>query len=165
MDDRFRQKFEELFRIEIDGWAYGIANYPGEVYGELVHGIIKELGSSFTLAIEAGVEFNIPELAERFSKASKYLVPEKEIAFNILAHLPHPADLGDAEMETLAGVIDTAEKAFPGAMKRLQTRWAKREGGSESEAAEIKDRIMLWARQREFKYNTWAKKAAQSGMF
>ncbi len=119
MDDRF----SEIFAVEIDGWCYGIANYPGEIYPELVHRVIKELRESFRVAIEHGVMFDILDIAGKISKASKYLVGEKEAAYSILAQLPNPARLPEDQMYTMASIIDKVEAVYGGTLEKLQRKW------------------------------------------
>lgn len=116
-------RYDEVFNVEIDGWCYGIANYPGEVFAGLVHRIIKELGATFRTAIEQNVVFDILDVSLRFSRAAKYLVDEREICFSILAHLPHPSTLNEDGQFTLAQIIDQAEQAYGGALERLEKKW------------------------------------------
>lgn len=116
--------YEEVFAVEIDGWCYGIANYPGEVYPELVHRVVKELREHLKLAIDANVIFDIVDIAGRFSKAAKGVVAEKELAFSILGQLPTPQELSEDGMYTLGAVIDRVEQTYGGALKRLEKKWA-----------------------------------------
>ena len=51
--------YDEIFGVEIDGWCYGVTNYPGEIFPGLVHRVIKELSPSFSAAIEHNVVFDI----------------------------------------------------------------------------------------------------------
>ncbi len=117
-------RFDEIFDVEIDGWCYGITNYPGEVFPGLVHRIIKELAETFKAAIEHNVIFDILDISLRFSRAAKYLVDEREICFSILAQLPNPSTLGEDAQFVLAQVIDQAEQAYGGAVERLERKWA-----------------------------------------
>jgi len=115
--------FEEIFRVEIDGWCYGIANYPGEIFPGLVHRVVKELANSFKSAIEHGLIFDILDISLKLSRAAKYLVDEREICFSILAQLPNPASLNEEAQYALAQVIDQAEQAHGGALERLEKKW------------------------------------------
>ena len=115
--------FEEIFKVEIDGWCYGIANYPGEVFPGLVHRVVKELAPSFKAAIDHGVVFDILDISLKLSRAAKYLVDEREICFSILAQLPNPASLNEEGQFTLAQIIDQAEQAHGGALERLEKKW------------------------------------------
>lgn len=116
--------YNEIFAIEMDGWCYGIQNYPGEVFPGLIHAVVKELAPGFKLAIEHGYAFNALELSAKLSKAAKYLVHEKEIAFSVMAQLPCPHQLNEDGQYTLAQVIDPVEQAYGGVMERLERKWS-----------------------------------------
>lgn len=88
-----KNRYDEVFQIEMEGWAYGLSNYPGEIFPELVFRVVRELESSFTAAIQNGHAFNIVELSQLFSKSAKYLVHEKDITFCILSVMPLPGKL------------------------------------------------------------------------
>ena len=118
------KSLQEIFWIVIDGWAYGIKQYPGEIYPELVYGVVKEIGNDIKLAIKYNVVVDVLLIAEKFNASAKYLVPEKELAFNILAQFPSPAELKtEDQLYTLAQSIDGVEKMFPGAIARLEKKW------------------------------------------
>ena len=117
------EKFEEIFGVEIDGWCYGIANYPGEIFPGLIHRVVKELSSSFRAAVEHNVVFDILDISLKLSRAAKYLVDEREICFGILAQLPNPSTLNEDAQFTLAQIIDQAEQAHGGALERLEKKW------------------------------------------
>lgn len=119
-----KDRFDEIFAIEIDGWAYGIQNYPGEIFPGLVHAVIKELRPSFKAAIEHNVIFDVLAVSKKISRAAKYLVHEKEIAFSVLAQLPTPSDLDEDGQFIMAQIIDQVEQAYGGALARLQRKWA-----------------------------------------
>ncbi|MBN8549719.1 MAG: hypothetical protein J0M12_10425 [Deltaproteobacteria bacterium] len=118
-----KDSYDEIFKIEMDGWCYGISNYPGEIFPGLVHRVIKELGPSFREAIEHNVVFNVIETAQKFSKAAKYLINDKEIAFSILSTLPNPSVLDEDGQFIMAQLIDQVERAYGGALERLQKKW------------------------------------------
>ena len=120
---KVKEGYDEIFGVEIDGWCYGIQHYPGEIHSALVHRVIKDLTDSFKLAVEHNVIFNVLELAGRFSRAAKYLVPEREIAFAILAHLPNPASLDEEGQFVLAQIIDQVEQTYGNALEPLQRKW------------------------------------------
>lgn len=121
---KVKDKYDEIFQIEMEGWAYGIANYPGEIFPELVFRVIQELEGSFLMAIKHYHAFNIIELSQLFSKAAKYLVHEQDIAFCILSLFPSPAKLGDMDAACVMGqIIDQVEQAHGGALERLEKKW------------------------------------------
>ena len=53
------------------------------------------------------------------------MVHEKEIAFSMLAQLPHPKDLSEDERFTLGQIIDAVEREHGGAISRLEKKWAR----------------------------------------
>ena len=116
-------KYDEVFQIEMEGWAYGISNYPGEIFPELVFRVMRELEQSFILAIEHNYAFNIIEIATMFSRSAKYLVHEKDITFCILSLLPPPSRFDEDGQFTMAQIIDQVEQAYGGAIERLEKKW------------------------------------------
>lgn len=132
-----KDRYDEVFEVEIDGWCYGLSNYPGEISSGLVHRVIKEVGPAFAEALKFHLAFNVLEVSRRFSKAAKYLVPEREIAFSILATLPHPLTLDEDGQYVLATVVDQVEQAYGNALAPLQRRWnAERKTGAVKQGAE-----------------------------
>ncbi len=118
-----KDRYDEVFEIEIDGWLFGLANYPGEISPQVIHRIVRELATSFHLAIEHNVVFNILQIANRFSEAARFLVHEQEIAMAIVAQLPNPATLEEDPQLALGLVIDQVEQAYPGALASFYNRW------------------------------------------
>lgn len=116
-------RFDEVFKIEMEGWCYGIEHYPGEIFPGLVHMVIQELAPSFSMAFECNYAFDLLELANKFTKAAKYLVHEKEIAFSMLAQFPNPHEMGEDAQFAMAQVVDQIEQAYGGALSRLNTKW------------------------------------------
>lgn len=118
-----KDRYDEVFEIEINGWLFGLANYPGEISPQVIHRIIRELATSFHLAIEHNVVFNLLQIANRFSEAARFLVHEQEIAMAIVAQLPNPATLEEDQQLVLGLVIDQVEQAYPGALASFYNRW------------------------------------------
>jgi hypothetical protein len=116
-------RYDEVFQIEIDGWCFGITNFPGEISPSMIHHILRELSIGFHAAIEHNVVFNVVEVAGKFSKAARYLIHEKEIAFAIMAQLPNPNMLDEERQCVLGMVIDTVEQVYPGALETFYQRW------------------------------------------
>ena len=116
-------RFDEVFQIEIDGWCFGITNYPGEVSPQVVHRIIRELSSSFQAAIEHTVVFDITAISTKMAVAARCLVHEQEIAFGIIAQLPNPANLHTDQQYILGMVIDKVEQKYPGVLEMFYKRW------------------------------------------
>lgn len=116
-------RYNEVFQIEMEGWAYGLANYPGEIFPELVFRVVRELESSFVMAIQQGHAFNIVELSQLFSKSAKYLVHEKDITFCILSALPPPQKMDLDSQFIMAQIIDQVEQTYGGALERMEKKW------------------------------------------
>ncbi|RIL09725.1 MAG: hypothetical protein DCC75_05915 [Proteobacteria bacterium] len=133
-----KDKYDEVFQIEMEGWAYGLANYPGEIFPELVFRVLRELEPSFIAAIEHHYAFNILEVSSNFSRSAKYLVHEMDIAFYILTLFPHPSRFKEEGQFTMASVIDQVEKAYGGALERMEKKW-KWDAAYESELSKDPD--------------------------
>lgn len=124
-----KNRYDEVFAIEMDGWCFGLANYPGEISAQVIHRIIRELSTSFQAAIEHHVVFNILELANKFSAAARHLVHDRELSFAILAQLPNPNMLqDDIQREVLEHIIDNVEQVYEGAREAFYKRWQLRVG-------------------------------------
>src|SRR5262249_45856972 len=115
--------FDEIFLTEFEGWCYGLQNFPGEVFGALVHRLVSELAPLFVNAIRNNFVFDLGESARKLSKAAKYLIPEKEVAFSILAHIPHPREFDEDGQYVIAMIVDQAEAKYGGALERLERKW------------------------------------------
>ncbi len=118
-------RYGEVFTIEIEGWCYGVRNYPGELFPGLIHAVIRELAPTFRKAIEHHVAFDIVAIAKKFEKVARGVVKNKEIAFSILSRLPNPLELDEDAQYVLAQVVDRVEQEYGGALERLQRKWAK----------------------------------------
>ena len=118
-----KDRYDEVFEIEIDGWVFGLTNYPGEISPPIIHRIIRELANSFHLAIEHNVVFNPLQIAAKFSEAAQFLIHEQEIAMAIVAQLPNPTTLDEDRQCVLGLIIDQVEQAFPGALESFYSRW------------------------------------------
>lgn len=116
-------KYNEVFQIEMEGWAHGLQNYPGEIFPELVFRVVRELEPRFIKAIEHNYAFNIVEVATMFSKAAKYLVHEKDITFCILSILPPVTHFAEEAQYVLGQIIDQVETTYGGALERLEKKW------------------------------------------
>jgi hypothetical protein len=118
-----KDRYDEVFEIEIEGWLFGLANYPGEISSQVIHRIVRELSTSFHLAIEHYVVFNILQIANKFSESARFLIHEQEIAMAIVAQLPNPATLEEDQQLILGLVIDQVEQAYPGSLSSFYNRW------------------------------------------
>ncbi len=124
MSLKIKDRFNEIFDIEMDGWCYGIEKYPGEIFPGLIHAVVRELAPSIKAAMEHSYVFDIIALSRKISKAGKYLVHEKEITFSLLAQFPHPTSLSEKAQFTMAQIIDQVEQEYGGALERLQRKWS-----------------------------------------
>lgn len=115
--------FEELFDVELDGWCHGLRHFPGEISADLVHLLLKEMRPCFEDAVKHQYNFDILEVSRRISKASKYLVDEREIAFGILLHLPNPLRRSEGEQYTVGGIVKRVEDAYGGALAPITKHW------------------------------------------
>lgn len=118
-----KNKFDEIFEIEMEGWCYGVEHYPGEIFPGLIHAVVKELAPCFVAAFVHNYVFDILRLAEKLSKAAKYLVHEKEITFSILCQFPSPNTMDEDAQFIMAQVIDQVEQRYGGALSRLMRKW------------------------------------------
>jgi hypothetical protein len=116
-------RYDEVFKIEMDAWCFGITNYPGEVSPQVVHRIIRLLSSSFQTAIEHNVVFDILDFSTKLSVAARGLVHDQEIAYSIIAQLPNPANLHEDQQCVLGMVIDKVEQKYPGVLETFYKRW------------------------------------------
>jgi hypothetical protein len=116
-------RYDEVFKIEIDGWCFGISNYPGEISAPVVHRIIRELGSAFQAAIEHNVVFDILEMSSKFSEASRCLIHPEEIAMAMVSQLPNPAILSEDQQCVLGQILDKVDQAYNGALNNFYKRW------------------------------------------
>jgi hypothetical protein len=130
---RVKNRYDEVFEVELDGWCYGLTNFPGEIHEALVHRVIRELASGLREAVENHYIFNILDISTRISRAGKYLVPEKEVAFAILFNLPNPSDFDEDGQVVLAQIVNQVELAYGGALEKISAKWNP--GKSNREAA------------------------------
>ena len=118
-----KDRYDEVFQIELDGWCFGITNYPGELSPSIIHRIVRELAASLQAAIEHNVAFNILEISEKISIATRGRVHTKEIALAMIAHLPNPAILQEEQQCVLGVIIDTVDREYTGALESFYRRW------------------------------------------
>lgn len=118
-----KDNYGEIFDIEVEGLCYALSNYPGEIFGELIESIIYELGPSIRMAVACNVAFDVMDVSARISKASKYLVDEREIAFWILNCLPHPKALDEDAQCVMGQIVDQVEQAYGEALTVCEEKW------------------------------------------
>lgn len=118
-----KDRYDEVFQIELDGWCFGITNYPGELSPSIIHRIVRELAASLQAAIEHNVAFNILEISEKISIATRGRVHTKEIALAMIGQLPNPAILQEEQQCVLGVIIDTVDRQYTGALESFYRRW------------------------------------------
>ncbi|MEI6518394.1 MAG: hypothetical protein WCN89_06845 [bacterium] len=118
-----KDRYDEVFQIELDGWCFGITNYPGELSPSIIHRIVRELAASLQAAIEHNVAFNILEISEKISIATRGRVHTKEIALAMIGQLPNPAILQEEQQCVLGVIIDTVDREYTGALESFYRRW------------------------------------------
>lgn len=136
-----KNRYDEIFEIEVDGWCYGLEHFPGEIQPAIVFRVVGELSVSFRAAVENHVIFDLLDVANRLARAGKYLVREKEVAFAILAHLPSPSTLDEDSQFVLAQVVDQVEQAYGGALERLQKKWLWERRKQEEQASQSSEKL------------------------
>ncbi len=134
-------KFEEAFEFEISAWCYGLKHYPGEIHRALVHKVIQEMSPVLFEAIYNNYIFDLVKVAQRFCQASKYLIAEVEVVYSMLARIPPPRLFKtEDQMYTVAAILDGVEKKYPGAIARVEERWAFQEAEGERIRKEKEER-------------------------
>lgn len=125
-------KYDEVFKVEIDCWCYGLNKFPGEMTGALVHRVIREMQPIFRGAVDNNFVFDLLYTARLIAVAVNDILSEKEIVFSILAQLPGPHELTEDGQFVLAQIVDQAEQEYGGVLDRLERRWR---GERESKSA------------------------------
>ncbi|HMO02299.1 MAG TPA: hypothetical protein PKD37_06415 [Oligoflexia bacterium] len=118
-----RDRYDEVFEIEVAGWCYGLEHYPSGVTKELAYAVIKELAPSFRKAIESFFAFDLISVADRFAKSSQGAINVNEAALCILSLLPNPTTLEANCVGVLGEIIESAESVIPGVGEKLQSKW------------------------------------------
>jgi hypothetical protein len=119
-----KDRYDEIFALEVEALCYALTNYPGEIFDTVFYIVLGDLKDSFRTAIECNVVFDILDISTRLSKAAKYLIDERDIAFEILNLLPNPAPLSEEEQFILAQLVDQVEQAYGGAIEFCEKKWS-----------------------------------------
>ncbi len=115
---------KEIFDVEIEGWCYGLRNYPGEVYTELVSCVLDEVSPCFKAALEVGYAFNVLDIAEKFVEAGHYIVDHYTITKLICQKLPNPSKIEDEdELYVVANILDKIESQYVGIHVVMENFW------------------------------------------
>jgi len=133
-------QYGEAFEFEVTAWCYALKHYPGEIYRALIHRFIKEVSPIFFESICNSYAFDTIKIAQQICKASKYLIAEVEVVYSMIARIPGPSFYEtEDQLYTLAAVLDKVEQKYPGAIARMEQRWAfqlKEENKRHKEEAE-----------------------------
>jgi hypothetical protein len=119
-----RMTYKRLFPIELQAWQESVSQFEGEVNDELVYDVLDLVFPAFKKAISCGMVFDVMETASGFSRAAKYLVDERMIAFKILASLPDPLTLSEDERLVLSAITEKVEDRYRGTIAYLERKWA-----------------------------------------
>jgi hypothetical protein len=110
----------------VERWCFGLAQYPGEINTRLVHFAVREMRGDLQEAIEACCVIDVLDTALQLSRAAKYLVDEREIAYQILQTLPDPTALNEEQQFTLCQIVDQVENAYGDAISFMRWRESER---------------------------------------
>ncbi|RIL09535.1 MAG: hypothetical protein DCC75_06295 [Proteobacteria bacterium] len=124
-----KDKYDEIFELEIESWCYGFEKFPGELTPALVHRVVKELGGVIRGAINHNYIFDIYAVSAQIAKASKHIVEERELAYSLMVQLPSPYELDEEAQFILAQIVDKGERLCQGALERLERRWKGKHKG------------------------------------
>ena len=116
--------YDEIFELEVEALCYALTNYPGEIFDALFYLCLNDLRDSFKTAIESNVFFDILDVSTRLSRAAKYLIHERDIAFEILNLFPSPANLTEDAQFVIAQLVDQVEQAYGGAIDFVENKWS-----------------------------------------
>jgi hypothetical protein len=122
-DDSEKTLYERVFPLELQSWYQAVTDFGGEVNEDFVYDVLELLYPSFKKALSLGMVFDVLEISLKLTKAAKYLVDERLIAFKILNSLPHPSKLSEDEQYALAQIIEIAEKQYKGTLAYMERKW------------------------------------------
>jgi hypothetical protein len=127
--------FEKAFRLEVDSWCYGLANLQETILPGVVHRVIKELSPILKKSLEEGYALSISEAAQALEVACGKVVPEKEIAFALIAQLPDPKVLNATGKEVFALIIAQAERKYGKVVQRVKEKFQLEKSNIRGKAA------------------------------
>lgn len=107
-----KDRYDEVFGIEMEGWCYGVANFPGEMFPGLIRRVIKELTLSFREAIEHFHAFDIVAVANAFAEAASNVISAKEIALSIMSCLPCDGAVDDNSRLIVRAMLEHVERVY-----------------------------------------------------
>ena len=115
--------YGEIFEVELKCWCHGLSKVRDNIDRSVLYQVITEFAPVLREAIQHLYVCDILATARRLITSGRCNASEKEIAFYILSHLPTPAELSKEQAGVLASIVDQVEKAYGGALKRLEKKW------------------------------------------
>ena len=119
-----REDVENVFRLDIDSWCYGLSRFSGNLTPKLIHALIREMSGSFLYAVENLYAFSVVRVAQRLHEVSENIVNEKELAFHIIACLPNPSILSPERFAVFEEIIEQVNRVYPDVVQKFQSRLA-----------------------------------------
>jgi hypothetical protein len=136
-----KDKYDEIFEIEIECWCYGLIKFPGDLTPPLVHRVIRELEPILRAAIDHSYIFDLHKTTAQIYNSTAHIVSEKEICFSLLSHLPMPYVLTEDGQYVVAQILDQAELRYQGVLERLEKRWKSHRGGHDPAITALAQRV------------------------
>lgn len=117
---------QDIFDLEIQAWCYGLKNYPGEIYTDLVAAVLDEVAPCFKEALKSKLQISVIDIADKFVEASHYIVDHYTITKLICQKFPNPNDLADDmdELYLIANILDEIEGRYVGFHTVMENYWA-----------------------------------------
>ncbi|MGI6680780.1 MAG: hypothetical protein ACOX3T_04775 [Bdellovibrionota bacterium] len=121
---------QDIFDLEIQAWCYGLKNYPGEIYTDLVLAVIDEVTPCFIEALKSNLQFSVVDIANKFVEASHYVVDHYTITKLICQKLPNPNELTDNandmdELYLIANILSEIEEHYVGFHAVMEDYWSQ----------------------------------------
>ena len=118
-------QFSEVFAVELHCWCHGLSSINERVEREALLEVIREFAPVMREAIENEFVFDPVQTAKDICVAANHPEMEREIAYYMLSLLPFPTELNEAQAKIEAEIVEIAEAAFAGTIKRLEQRWKR----------------------------------------
>lgn len=117
---------QDIFDLEIQAWCYGLKNFPGEIYTDLVAAVLDEVAPCFREALKSNLKINVVDIAEQFVEASHYIVDHYTITKLICQKFPNPNELSEDmdELYAIANILDEIEGQYVGFHTVMENFWS-----------------------------------------
>ena len=116
---------ENIFRLDIDSWCYGLSRFSGNITPKLIHALIREMSGTFLYAIKNQYAFSVVSVAKCLHEASEGAANLKELALHIIACLPNPSILDEKQLTVFEEIIAQANRIYPDVVHKFESRLAK----------------------------------------